>query len=511
MSRLHLVVPMTALIACAPAAPGRATSPGVAIEAPSAAPASPTPTVAPDEAFREKPPPAAESSPYVPPSAVREHLGNGMSVLLVPSPSRFCTITVVAAGGMADVSPARQDKVDVVDVMLSTMNSGALWRDSSNFEDRFRAIEMPAPTWSRFMDGVDFSASIPKEHFAEGAGLLADFIMGSAFDAGRFERAREQDARFLDDAPTDGARVAEQVLGRALFGSHVYGPLSTAAHTRAVKRDDVSALHARLFQPSRISIVVAGDLQPKEALVALENSFGKTPAGGTSAPVAPAPPLPTGPTIVVVDKPAVNAAFIAAGFMGPAAGAEDLIAARMAMNIAMNTVLGRGTRLRDLKLVPWTAAIMWSWRSAGEFGWRAGTTTENVVALLLEADQIMNGLATDGPTDDEVDVMRKWMATEAISDFATPQRIAGSYADRIDLGLPDESILSIPARVAAVTAADVRAAAAKYLLRSRMRVVVVGDLAALREPLAKIGGGSIEVRDANGEIVRATGSLAGSR
>jgi hypothetical protein len=57
----------------------------------------------------------------------------------------------------------------------------------------------------------------------------------------------------------------------------------------------------------------------------------------------------------------------------------------------------------------------------------------------------------------------------------------------------------------------VRAAAAKYFLREHMRVVVVGDLAALREPLTKLGWGPVEVRDPNGQVVRAAGSPAGSR
>ena len=362
------------------------------------------------------------------------------------------------------------------------------------------------------MDGVTFSASVPSEHFAEGAKLLADLVMSGEFDPKMFERTREQNARFLDDTPSDGAKVAEQVLGRALFGSHPYGPVSTAAHMRAVTRADVIALHGRVFQASRISIVIAGEVQAKDALMALESGFGKMAPGGTSAPLAPVPPLPVGPTIVVVDRPGANTVYVAAGVVGPAAAADDEVAAQMAENIAMNAVVGRGIRLRDeLKLVPSTAALMWKWRASGELGWRARTTTENVAAVLQEADRIVHALATDGPTDDEVDVMRNWTATGVIGDFSTPMRIAGSYADVIDLGLPDEGIFSMPTRVAAVSAADVRAAAAKYLTRTRMRVVVVGDLAVLHEPMAQIGWGPIEVRDPNGEIVRASASPAGSR
>jgi zinc protease len=512
MSR-RLLLSAAVLVACAPAAPRQPAAPAVvAVEVPSAGAESPRPAVVAEEAFRNEPPRAGESKPFLPPSAVRARLGNGMSVVLVSSPSRFCTINLVAVGGMADLAPARPDKVDVVEEMLSMMMVVPVRRDKGNFEDRLRDIEMPYPSWSRAMDGVMLSASVPKEHFAEGAGLLAELVLGSSFDEHQFERTREQDARRLDDDSSDGAKVAEQVLLRALFGSHLYGPVATAAHRRAVTRADVVALHARVFQASRISIVVAGDVQSKDALAALENGFGKASPGGSSAPLAPIPPAAVGPTIVVVDRPGANTAFIAGGFVGAAAAADDEIGARMAINIAMNTVVGRGTRLRDeLKLVPWTAAIMWTWRSAGELGWRTRTTAENVAAVLLEADRITHALATDGPTDDEVDVMRKWMATGVMSDFATPMRIAGSYADLVDLGVPDESVPSKPARVAAISATDVRAAAAKYFLREHMRVVVVGDLAALREPLTKLGWGPVEVRDPNGQVVRAAGSPAGSR
>jgi zinc protease len=67
--------------------------------------------------------------------------------------------------------------------------------------------------------------------------------------------------------------------------------------------------------------------------------------------------------------------------------------------------------------------------------------------------------------------------------------------------LPPDEYATLPARLAAVTAADVQRVAAQYLRPDKMKVVVVGDRAASEASLKALGLGPIEARDAYGDLL----------
>jgi zinc protease len=466
------------------------------------------PTATPDEPFRAHAPLAGPLPAFVPAAATHARLANGIPVVLVSFPSQYCAITVFAEGGVLDVP--RPSRVDVVNEMLSTMLRGTLRHPAAQeFEHRLAMLAMTLPTRMRSQDGVAIAGTVPVEKFADGVQVMTDLVLDASFEKETFERKREQDARALDAPLNAPSKVAELVLQRALFGAHPYATFPTAARTRAVSRSDVLSLYGRVFSASRISIVLAGGVAAEDAVKALENGFGKLAPGGTPAPPIPALTNVAGPPIVVVDKPGASVAFLAGGFPGPAGASDDALAARMATQIAMNGLLGRGARLRDeVGLLITAEARAWAWRWGGELGWRAQTANEHVPAALTEVDRILKALATEGPTAEELAVIRGWSNTGLLLGFETPSSVADTYGDLVLLHLPEASLASTSERIASVSAEDVRAAAAKYFDRTRMRVVVVGNLDALREPLTQLGWGPIEVRDAAGDIVPTKGAKA---
>ena len=137
---------------------------------------------------------------------------------------------------------------------------------------------------------------------------------------------------------TEAPRVAERVLRHVLFGAHAYGEtMGSRKQVLDVKRADVVALHARLFVGPRLSVVAAGGADAKAMLAAIDDAFGGLSAGGTPPPrsrpvVAPA----SSARIVVVDRPGVEPA-IAAGFVGPSAGARGLSMRRLPRSTCWQT------------------------------------------------------------------------------------------------------------------------------------------------------------------------------
>jgi zinc protease len=84
--------------------------------------------------------------------------------------------------------------------------------------------------------------------------------------------------------------------------------------------------------------------------------------------------------------------------------------------------------------------------------------------------------------------------------FETSSRVTGSTSNLFvyDLGL--DYYARLPDRLSSVTAAQVRAAAQKYLVPDNLVVIAVGDQSRIRGELQKLGLGSFEVRNADATL-----------
>jgi zinc protease len=467
---------------------------------------APVASVAPmvDEPFRQHAPDATPSSPFVVPSPTHAQLRNGIPVTFVPQASPFVALRIVAAGGIPDVGG---DKVEVVTLMLRSMRTGTTSRAFTALEDAYVTMDMPEPQVWVYPDAVAISMVAPVDKLRAMTELAADIALRPSFDAKLLERWREQDARRREGEASDPALVAERVLRGALFGNHPYGTIaSSPARIRDVKRAETVALQAKVFDGSRLSLVVAGGGRDKDVISALDDAFGAVKRSGAVAPHVPAPKLPPA-RIVVVDQPGTAIAALSAGFAGPAAPARDVDAAVVAIDSLADASLGKATlRLRDeLGYVPWMTASWWQLRSSGYLGWKTRTTNEQVAAVLTEVDRAVRALASQGPNDQDLGDVRDRDALSFASSFETAADTARTFGTSVLLGQPVEAVTERPKRLAQLTSADVRAAAAKYLDADKMRVVVVGDWAKLEAPLTALGWGPVELRDVDGAVVSRKG------
>jgi zinc protease len=77
--------------------------------------------------------------------------------------------------------------------------------------------------------------------------------------------------------------------------------------------------------------------------------------------------------------------------------------------------------------------------------------------------------------------------------------VLGYYLDRWQYQLPADYWDTYPARVAAITPAQARAAVKKYWDPARLQIVAVGDASKIRDMLSKLG--TVEVYDAEGRRI----------
>ena len=106
-------------------------------------------------------------------------------------------------------------------------------------------------------------------------------------------------------------------------------------------------------------------------------------------------------------------------------------------------------------------------------------------------------------TAEELALAKDSLVRSLPSEFETSARVTASTATMYiyDLGL--DYYTKSPARLLAVTAAQVKAVAERYLVPDKLVVVAVGDRARIGAELTKLGLGAAEVRTADGALTTA--------
>jgi len=105
-------------------------------------------------------------------------------------------------------------------------------------------------------------------------------------------------------------------------------------------------------------------------------------------------------------------------------------------------------------------------------------------------------------TMDELTLGKDSLVRSMPGRFETTAQAAASFASLFvyDLGLDYYS--KYIERVGGIDAAGVHAAARKHLVPERMLVVAVGDRQKIEAELAKLNLGPVEIRDAEGNVVK---------
>jgi zinc protease len=110
---------------------------------------------------------------------------------------------------------------------------------------------------------------------------------------------------------------------------------------------------------------------------------------------------------------------------------------------------------------------------------RTETTVETTKVILDEIGKMASGEVTA----DELNVARDYLAGVFVIASETPGQIAGRVTNAAFYGLPDDYNQTYPAKVRAMTAAQVRQMAERYFDAGNLDLVLAGNAAAFREAL----------------------------
>jgi zinc protease len=265
-----------------------------------------------------------------------------------------------------------------------------------------------------------------------------------------------------DDTPFP---FAMDTLMADLYPGHPYAlpSLGLRGSMEKISRDDLLAYYRAIYQPRRMVLAVSGQVSPARVVSAAGKLFGGLAGTETSAP-GPAPGLKPPGGRRVLERPAQQAQILV-GFAGPSVTDADYAAVKV-----LSAVLGGGmsgrlfVELRDKQGLAYSLGTMNPSRAGPSFlvsymGTAPASAEPAEAGLLSEIERIR----TAPPSPEEVARAKAYLQGQLAMDRRTNAREAWylAFFELIGAGydFPDRYGRDL----AKVTAADVQAAARRYL------------------------------------------------
>jgi zinc protease len=328
---------------------------------------------------------------------------------------------------------------------------------------------------------------VVKKDFELAMDLLSDVALHARFAPEEIARRQQRIVSSFRVEYADADYLASSVFRRVVFGRSPYGMPAdgTPSSVRAFTREDLIAFRNQFYLPNEGLLAFAGDITPDEAFAAAEKYFGSW-AKKDSAPLAnPVTPRPTGMRIVVVDKPDAVQTQIRVGRLGIPRNHPDYVPL-----MVTNQIFGGGFNSRLNVAIRVNRGLSYGASAGfatalygGNFVADTFTRTETTVeATRLVLDEI-GRMAGGEVTEEELNVARDYLAGVFVIGSETPDQIAGRVTNVAFYGLPDDYNQAYPARVRAVTAAQVREMDGRYYNASDQDLVLAGNASAFRDAL----------------------------
>jgi zinc protease len=326
--------------------------------------------------------------------------------------------------------------------------------------------------------------------------LLADVVLRPRFDVAEAERARAETLAALRSLADDPGALAGFAFADLLYRGHPYGtpPEGCMDGVSALGAADARRFHARGFTGRDAILWAWGDVEPAPFEARARSLFGSLPAG-EGAPAVPAPPDPTPRErrLVVVDLPDRNQVQIVVGHDGIARADPRRVAASL-----LNAALGGGGFLsRLMTRVRAEEGLSYGIQSSFSLRHRPGPFSVSTSTRVAETRRVLDLVLAElerarrePPRGREFRDAQTLLAGRFVLGLETAAAILGALVEVDVGGLPDDSLDTYRARVAATTPEDV-ARAGSLLHPERAGIVLVGPA---REILPQLEGlGPVEV------------------
>jgi zinc protease len=326
-------------------------------------------------------------------------------------------------------------------------------------------------------DTTHFDLLLPADQVAAGIELLADIAVNASFDKTELDRERQvvlEEMRLTEDDPDRFLlrRLAESAFGKTPYGRSILG---TPALIEQLTREKLARYYRKRYSPKNMVVVVVGAVDPKMVRQAASRTFGKLK--GTTLPRAPMPrqaPI-EGVRSAVVPRPEKQA-YLGLAWSAPAVTDRDVFAVDLLSYIIGDSPTSRlSVTVRDREgLVSEIEAGYISRQQAGIVYVTSRLDAENLEKAEAAILEVIRRVQTEGVTESE----RQRALITAESNYAFDAETSEGLSrvwGQAETTDSIESELNYLPTLRRTTAAQIQAAARKYLGPAYARVRFVPD------------------------------------
>jgi zinc protease len=429
-------------------------------------------------------------------------LPNGLRLIVLEDrrvPRITAQLIIPGAGGYYD-PPELPGLGSVTSAM---MREGTTTRSSAQLSEQLETIAATLNVGTGMSaTEANVFASCLTEHADRLFEIFGDVLLKPSFPDEELARYKQRTRAGLLQQRSIAGFLGAEMFARVMYGAHPAGRISLTADTLdKVTRQAMVDFHQSRYAPDHAALAIAGDISLADARKLVDARLGGWTKRGTPAPSTADPPALGTAKVSFVARPNSVQTNLLVGSQ-----AISRLDPEYDVLQVMNKVIGGGPTgrlfitLREEKGYTYGAysnLAAGQWRGA----WQASSEVRSEVteAALRDLLKEVARLRDEPVTEKEFRDHKRAMVGGFALSLENPQQMIGYYVTSWRYKLPADYWDKYPERIAAVTQAQVQAAAKKYLDPSRLQIIAVGEPAKVGDVLK--GFGPVETYDTEGKRV----------
>jgi zinc protease len=434
------------------------------------------------------------------PKATESVLSNGVTVMIMEDhrlPLVSIQYNISAAGPLFE--PA--DMPGLANIAAQMMDEGTQTRTSRQSAEAVESLGASLSVSSRFGSSATIvTASGLSDNFDDWFALANDVLLNPSFPADELERLKQRLRITLRQQRTDPDFLSNERFSRAVYGDH---PASNVAPTLAaidkLTPEMLAKWHDDRLAPQNAILGITGDVRAADLLPKLEKALASWKRTDLKEMLPENPKPVSARKVYLVNRPASEQTSLALGNIAIERRSPDYFPF-----LVTNQVFGGNgsarlfSNLREEKGYTYGAystfaAVKYpgAWYAYGDV--RTAVTDPAMTEFLKEITRIRDESVTEKELEDS---KRSIVASFALS-LEDKTQLLNYQITRKVYELPADYWDTYPARINAVTIADVQRVARAYINPESIQIVAVGDASKIRTSLGKYG--PVETYDIDGK------------
>lgn len=412
---------------------------------------------------------------------------NGVQVIVMPDHRLPLVDWSLTMRRGANLVPAeKQGLAGITAAMLMRGVKGMTYEQLSN-DLESRSIDIGVS------DGGDFmrlSGSCTTDQLEHGIERSRQVLLEPTFPDDEFKKLMDQSIAELNDRLAHPSPVASRELNFALYGDTPLGRYSTVETLGAITLDDVKNFYKTVFSPKDAIFMISGDVSPEQGKALAEKMLDGWKASGELPPVDYTLPPPAKKRhIILVDNTEGKQSTIEIGIRAFDIRNDDKFAGSVAGRILSDGIDSRlGKYVRAEKgYVYGVYGYFTPDRHGGAFVTQTDTKFETTADTIEAIFKVFDDMRAKDVTEKELKDAQMRVAGGMAMEMQTIDQQAGRRVEGILNDYPIDYYDKYPARIAQVTADQVKDVMDKYVNPDAMTIVVVAPASEVKSQLEKLG------------------------